>query len=65
MTEHALLAYQRYMRVLDARRRLASGSSNVTTVAFVTGYAGASQLSREYKKTFGVSPIVDSGLLRQ
>ncbi|MEO7067410.1 MAG: AraC family transcriptional regulator [Rhodanobacter sp.] len=65
VTGHAPLAYQRYIRLLDARRRLASGSSNVTTVAFATGYASASQFSREYKKTFGVPPIIDAGLLRQ
>lgn len=65
VTGHAPLACQRYIRLLDARRRLATGSSNVATLAFATGYASASQLSLEYKKTFGVPPIMDVGLPRQ
>lgn len=65
ITGHSPLAYQRYIRLLDARGRLASGAGNVTSVAFATGYASASQFSREYKKAFGVPPVVDAALLRQ
>lgn len=64
ITGYAPLAYQRYIRLLDARRLLASGSSNVTSIAFATGYASASQFSREYKKCFGVAPSNDLALLR-
>jgi AraC-like DNA-binding protein len=59
------LAYQRQLRLLDARRRLASGISNVTETAFASGYLSASQFSREYKKAFGAPPIEDAGLLRR
>ena len=64
VTAHSPLAYQRHIRLLDARRRLASGSVNVTVAAFATGYTSASQFSREYKRTFGVPPIRDAALLR-
>ena len=56
VTAHSPLAYQRHIRLLDARRRLAGGSASVTTTAFATGYASASQFSREYKRMFGAPP---------
>lgn len=59
ITGHAPLAYQRYIRLLHARQQLAAGTGNVTSIAFATGYASASQFSREYKKCFGVSPVSD------
>ena len=63
VTAHSPLAYQRSIRLLDARRRLASRAAKVTTVAFATGYASASQFSREYKRMFGVSPVRDASSL--
>ena len=60
VTAHTPLAYRRHIRLLDARRRLASGRGNVTGTAFATGYASASQFSREYKRAFGVAPIRDT-----
>lgn len=65
VTAHTPLAYQRQIRLLEARRRLASGSSNVTATAYATGYASASQFSREYKRAFGAAPVHDAALLRQ
>jgi AraC-like DNA-binding protein len=65
VTAHTPLAYQRQIRLLDARRRLAAGSASVTGTAFATGYASASQFSREYKKAFGITPIRDAALLRR
>lgn len=53
------LAYQRHIRLLEARRLVASGATNVTSAAFATGYASSSQFSREYKRMFGVSPVKD------
>lgn len=54
------LAYQRHVRLLDARRQLAAGASDVTVAAFACGYASASQFSREYKRMFGVPPVRDA-----
>lgn len=49
LTAHSPLAYQRHIRLLEARRLLALGATNVTSAAFTTGYASSSQFSREYK----------------
>ena len=65
VTSHSPLSYQRHIRLLDARRRLASGAASVTETAFATGYNSAPQFSREYKRTFGVSPVRDAASLRQ
>lgn len=64
VTSLSPLAYQRHIRLLDARRRLVSGAANVTETAFATGYASAPQFSREYKRAFGVPPVRDTAALR-
>lgn len=64
VTAFSPLAYQRHIRLIDARRQLASGAANVTETAFAIGYNSASQFSREYKKAFGVAPVHDAALLR-
>lgn len=65
VTAHSPLSYQRHIRLIGARSRLASGTVNVTATAFATGYTSLSQFSREYKRTFGVPPIRDNASLRQ
>ncbi|MBM7324398.1 helix-turn-helix domain-containing protein, partial [Agrobacterium sp. S2] len=42
-----------------ARKLLASGSTNVSRVAYDVGYASPSQFSREYKSMFGTAPVAD------
>jgi AraC-like DNA-binding protein len=64
ITSYSPLAYQRHIRLLDGRRRLASGTLGVTQTAFATGYASAPQFSREYKRAFGVPPSRDAASLR-
>ena len=64
VTSQSPLTYQRHIRLLDARRRLASGAVGVTETAFATGYASAPQFSREYKRAFGVSPAQHLASLR-
>ena len=59
VTGYSPLAYQRYLRLLEARRLLLSGAAPVTTTAFTVGYASASQFSREYKRMFGEPPARD------
>jgi AraC-like DNA-binding protein len=63
VTASSPLAYQRQIRLLHARRRLLSGDANVTETAFSSGYASASQFSREYRKAFGTPPMRDAVLL--
>ena len=59
VTGYSPLAYQRYLRLLEARRLLLAGAVPVTTTAFTVGYASPSQFSREYKRMFGEPPVRD------
>ena len=59
VTGYSPLAYQRYLRLLEARRILQAGDAPVTTTAFTVGYASPSQFSREYKRMFGEPPVRD------
>ncbi len=59
VTGYSPLAYQRYLRLLEARRLLLSGAAPVTTTAFTVGYASPSQFSREYKRMYGEAPVRD------
>lgn len=59
VTGYSPLAFQRQMRLLEARKLLAAGSANVSRVAYQVGYLSPSQFSREYKSMFGNSPIAD------
>lgn len=58
VTSHSPLAYQRHVRLLAARDRLLGGGS-VAETAFASGYASASQFSREYRRLFGHPPVTD------
>ncbi|MER9139947.1 AraC family transcriptional regulator [Mesorhizobium sp. M0830] len=59
VTGYSPLAFQRHMRLLEARKLLAAGSASVSRVAYEVGYVSPSQFSREYKSMFGSSPIAD------
>lgn len=59
VTGFSPLAFQRHMRLLEARKLLSAGSTNVSRVAYQVGYASPSQFSREYKSMFGTAPSVD------
>ena len=59
VTGYSPLAYQRYLRLLEARRLLLADAIPVTATAFTVGYASASQFSREYKRMFGEPPLRD------
>ncbi len=61
VTGYSPLAYQRYLRLLEARRLLLASAAPVTSTAFTVGYASASQFSREYKRMFGEPPVRDIG----
>ena len=53
------LAYQRHIRLLAAREQIMRHGHSVTETAFGSGYASASQFSREYKQMFGMAPMQD------
>jgi AraC-like DNA-binding protein len=59
LTGYSPLAFQRHVRLLEARRLLAAGTANVSRVAYEVGYLSPSQFSREYKSMFGAPPIAD------
>jgi AraC-like DNA-binding protein len=59
VTGYSPLAFQRRIRLLEARKLLSAGSANVSRVAYTVGYLSPSQFSREYKSMFGSSPIAD------
>lgn len=59
VTGHSPLAFQRQMRLLEARQLLVSGGLSVSKVAFTVGYVSPSQFSREYKSMFGTPPAED------
>ncbi|MFC3061386.1 AraC family transcriptional regulator [Paenirhodobacter populi] len=59
VTGYSPLAFQRHMRLLEARKLLAAGAANVSRVAYEVGYLSPSQFSREYKSMFGNAPIAD------
>lgn len=59
VTGYSPLAFQRQMRLLEARKLLLAGSTNVARVAFEVGYQSPAQFSREYKSMFGNAPMID------
>jgi len=59
VTGYSPLAFQRHMRLLEARKLLAAGGANVARVAYEVGYQSPSQFSREYKSQFGSPPVAD------
>jgi AraC-like DNA-binding protein len=58
-TGYSPLAFQRHMRLLEARKLLAAGAVSVSRIAHEVGYLSSSQFSREYKSLFGISPVTD------
>jgi AraC-like DNA-binding protein len=53
------LQYQKQLRLLEARRLMASHAFNVEAAAFEVGYESPSQFSREYARMFGEPPKRD------
>lgn len=56
VTASSPLQYQKDLRLLAAKRLLATGEASVTEAAFEVGYESPSQFSREYARKFGVPP---------
>ncbi|MBN9501403.1 MAG: AraC family transcriptional regulator [Armatimonadetes bacterium 55-13] len=60
LTATSPLQYQKQLRLHEARRLLVTGEANVESAAFLVGYQSPSQFSREYSRTFGLSPKRDA-----
>lgn len=59
VTGYSPLAFQRHMRLMEAKKLLGNGGTNVARVAYEVGYQSPSQFSREYKTMFGSPPMSD------
>ncbi len=59
ITDTSPLQYLKRLRLLEARRLMIAGDSNVKGVAYAVGYTSASHFSREYTKMFGKPPRRD------
>jgi AraC-like DNA-binding protein len=59
LTSITPLQYQKQIRLLEARRLMASGETNAQTAALRVGYESPSQFNREYARMFGASPRRD------
>lgn len=64
VTSTTPLQYQKQLRLLEARRMMATESANVEMAAARVGYESPSQFSREYSRMFGVPPRRDIERLR-
>ncbi len=58
------LQYQKQLRLLEARRLMASGAANAEAAARAVGYESASHFSRDYCRMFGTPPRRDTASLR-
>lgn len=54
------LAYQKQLRLQEARRLMTAESATATTAAYAVGYHSPSQFSREYRRLFGRPPRADT-----
>jgi AraC-like DNA-binding protein len=59
VTGHSPLAFQRKMRLMEARKLLGANGASVSKVGYAVGYLSPAQFSREYKTMFGTPPRSD------
>lgn len=64
VTSLSPIAFQKKIRLEEAKNLLATKNIGVAQVAFDVGYESASQFSREYARMFGVPPKIHSEILR-
>ena len=64
VTSLSPIAFQKKIRLEEAKNLLATKKIGVAQAAFDVGYESASQFSREYARMFGVPPKIHSEILR-
>jgi AraC-like DNA-binding protein len=60
VTASSPLQYLKRIRLDHARRLMAHDGYNAGTAARAVGYESASQISREFKRLFGVTPVEEA-----
>lgn len=63
VTSMSPLQFQKRVRLQEARRVL-SGSSTISAVAYEVGYQSLSQFNRDYRRLFDLTPSDDAAALR-
>ncbi len=51
--------FQKYLRLIEARRLMLSEDASASSAAFAVGYESVSQFTREYGRMFGRPPVRD------
>ena len=64
VTSLSPVAFQKKIRLEEAKNLLATKNIGVAQAAFDVGYESASQFSREYTRMFGIPPKIHSEILR-
>lgn len=64
VTKMTPLAYQKQLRLQEARRLMLSGNSTAGSAGFAVGYESPSQFNREYARLFGAPPRRDIARLQ-
>lgn len=59
VTRMTPLAYQKQLRLQEARRLMLSGGTTAGSAGFAVGYESPSQFNREYARLFGAPPRRD------
>ncbi|MEG3166142.1 AraC family transcriptional regulator [Sphingomonas sp. PB2P19] len=59
VTRMTPLAYQKQLRLQEARRLMLSGGTTASSAGFTVGYESPSQFNREYARLFGAPPRRD------
>lgn len=56
VTATSPVQYQKSLRLVEARQRLAQRGQSVSAVAFAIGYESPTQFSRDYRRAYGAAP---------
>jgi AraC-like DNA-binding protein len=59
VTSLSPLQFQKYLRLVEARRLMLSEGASASGAAFAVGYESVSQFTREYARLFGRPPVRD------
>jgi len=58
------LQFQKQLRLIEARRLMASEGMSASSAAFSVGYESVQQFTREYRRMFGLPPSTDVDAIR-